>query len=160
MNTRRMLRDCALVPAVAFALLIVVECLAAALPAAVRSDAETSIEAVPGAEIWGAGVPSACDVGFRSFLKDLDRLLLVHPQRLDGLLWLLEQSFPLKGCAIAEVFAVSKRSRYFADVNDDVLDHVISFDTSKFVAPRDGYYVSFAVDKMTGDIRHRSVSRH
>ena len=150
-----MLQTCALAPAIVFALMFVVGCPAASLP-----KEGSSIEAGEVEEIWAAGEPSACAVGFRSFLKELDSFLLVHPQRLDGLLRLLEESFPLQGCAIAEVIEVSKRSRYFAGVSDDVLDHVISFDTSKFVAPREGYYVSFAIDKMTGDTKHRSVSRH
>ncbi len=150
MKIRRMFHDGALAPAVAFALMIVIGCSAA------LSEERRSIEAGPGEKTSAVSTSSSCAAGLRTFVTELDDLLAVYPQAYESFFALLNRSFPLKGCALAEVISICEQSRFFAGVSDNAGDLVIFFDNGKFFPGR-GYRVSFGLDKRTGDTSHPSV---
>lgn len=149
MTIRRMLRDCAPLPAIA--VMIVVCCSAAAL-----SEESRPIQSGPGQDASAAGKSSSCAAGIRTFVTELDGLLAVYPQAYASFYALMDRSFPLKGCAIEEVISICTQSRYFAGAAYNAGHPVIFFDSGKFFPGR-GYRVSFGLNKNSGDTEYPSV---
>lgn len=151
MNIRATFRKLVRSRVVAIAMMIAAGC-----PLVALSEEGRSIGPAPGEQVLTAQTSSACAAGLRTFVTELDKLLAVHPQAPASLLSLLDRTFPLKSCAIAEVISICKQSRYFVGAGKTGPYHVISFNNGKFFDGK-GYHVSFGVHGNTGDTEHPSI---
>jgi hypothetical protein len=155
MGPNRLFRTFKSLSAVAIALPIAVGC---PRTSAAEEKRPSSVQTL-GQEPAAGDHSVSCAAALQTFVVSLDDLLARNPGSINPFIALLDKTFPLRGCLLAEAVNISQRSRYFAGVQDDVAIHLITFSSGKLLNGG-GYYVAFALEKMTGDSRYPTVVRN
>jgi hypothetical protein len=87
----------------------------------------------------------SCAERIRIFVTDLDRVLDQKPGTVLPVRSVVSRGAPATNCDVAEITALVKASKYFAEVQNGYRQVVVIFKSEEF-------YVSFALDKETGNI--------
>jgi hypothetical protein len=95
-----------------------------------------------------------CETKFTTFIQELDKLLASDPSTIYPVFDLLNRSFPVEGCDIQGAIRVSRQSRFFSHVSEEITYYVIAFDSRGFAGPMDpGFHVQVSLLKASGNSR-------
>lgn len=97
------------------------------------------------------GASSDCISRLRTFIDKLDMLLSGNAPTVYPVLDLLKEYFPLVSCDIEQALETSRKSKFFSNISEDPKYYVIVFDSKGYSFWYPGFYVSFGLDKESGN---------